>query len=268
MRRRLALIALTGIAAAGAAVPALADANTSPSNSLPVGVSVSTKGGVFVGVTVDGRPGVAAQVANGAACVGISLQVPFCVGTPGVSESVPNGDHRVGPVDVYTDTSNGGVTVGTALGSQPLVGASYYEGTACVGFSLEVPFCASLPPMTIGSPRTDTPIAVPVRVWYSTNGGIFVGTAFNAQPLVGASVAGGQACVGFSYEIPFCAGLGTNAKTAHPAQPLPGGGVVFYHDDTRTVVGFNDVGVVIYSDGTICPVVSTQAWRCIPGAGA
>ena len=44
--------------------------------------------------------------------------------------------------------------------------------------------------------------------------------------------------------------------------------VVFYHDDNRTVVGVEDVGVVIYSDGTICPVVSTQAWRCIPGAGA
>lgn len=104
-------------------------------------------------------------------------------------------------------------------------------------------------------------------VTYSTDGGIFVGTALGNQPLVGASVSGGRACVGFSFEVPFCTSLSTGStsnKTDRPTQGLP---VVIYHDSTKTAVGIKDIGVVVYNDGTICPVVSTQDWRCIPGIG-
>lgn len=113
---------------------------------------------------------------------------------------------------------------------------------------------------------------LPVTVSVSTNGGVFVGTTIFGQPGLAASVANGQVCVGFSLEIPICAGVppitvhhtATPAsKTGTPTQSLPGGGVVVYHDDTRTAVGVGDVGVIIYSNGDICPVVSTQAWRCV-----
>jgi hypothetical protein len=119
--------------------------------------------------------------------------------------------------------------------------------------------------------QVTTPKAtLPVGVTYSTKGGVFVGTTINGQPGAGAWVANGQACVGFSYQIPQCAALPpvTIQKPPAPApaaprQQLPGGGVVVYHDDTRTAVGVGDVGVIVYSDGTICPVVSTQVWRCV-----
>jgi hypothetical protein len=111
--------------------------------------------------------------------------------------------------------------------------------------------------------------SLPVGVTVSTKGGVFVGTTIEGQPGLDASVANGQACVTFSLEIPICAGLPpvTAQKPAAPAaaprQQLPPGGVVVSPDDTRTAVGVGDVGVVIYSDGYICPVVSTQDWPCV-----
>ena len=122
--------------------------------------------------------------------------------------------------------------------------------------------------------QTSTPKQqqLPVGVQVSTNGGVFVGTTINGQPGAGVAVANGRACVGFSYEVPFCADLPPvtitkpPAPAAHPAaapsQPIPGGGVVVYHDDSRTAVGVGDVGVIVYANGEICPVVSTQKWIC------
>jgi hypothetical protein len=197
--RRLVIAAAVGAAVVGTAVPSLA-AQT-PKGTLPVGATVRTDNGVFVGTTIFGQPGAAAGVGNGQACVGFSYEVPQCVGTPSVDEAIP-GTITVGPASVTVSTANGGVAVGSSLGSQPLIGASVGNGWVCVGFSEEIPFC-----------------------W----------------PL-----------------------NSTNGAAATPRQQLPGGGVVFYHDDTRTAVGVGDVGVIIYNDGRICPVVSTQNWRCIP----
>jgi hypothetical protein len=110
---------------------------------------------------------------------------------------------------------------------------------------------------------------LPVGVTYSTKDGVFVGTTINGQPGAGAWVRNGQACVGFSYQVPQCATLPPvtiqkpPAPAAAPRQQLPPGGVVVYHDDTRTAVGVGDVGVVVFSDGSICPVVSTQDWPCV-----
>jgi hypothetical protein len=195
--RRLVIAAAVGAAVVGTAVPSLAAQTATPKQSLPVGVTYSTKDGVSVGVTVDGRTAVAASVANGEACVGISLQVPACVGLPGVTVTTIPHDVTVGPA----------------------------------------------------------------HAWFSTTGGVAAGSALGSQPLVGTWVANGQACVGFSEEIPFCLPLTQNGRASAPSQSLP---IVFYHDDTRTVVGFRDVGVVIYADGQVCPIVSTQDWQCIP----
>jgi hypothetical protein len=195
--RRLVIAAAVGAAIAATAVPSLAALNPTPKQSLPVGVTYSTDGGVFVGTTIFGQPGASAAVAN---------------------------------------------------------------GQACVGFSYEVPYCAPLPGVTVTTLPRDVTVG-PAHVWVNTTGGVAVGSALGSQPLVGAWVANGQACVGFSEEIPFCLPLNQGSKAAAPAQSLP---IVFYHDDTRTVVGFRDVGVVIYSSGRVCPFVSTQDWQCIP----
>jgi hypothetical protein len=55
---------------------------------------------------------------------------------------------------------------------------------------------------------------------------------------------------------------GLAVHRAQTVQPLP---VVVRHDDNGTAVGVGDVGIIIEKDGTICPVVSTQDWQCIPG---
>ena len=132
-------------------------------------------------------------------------------------------------------------------------------GAAVVGTA--VPSLAA----SLSTPKQQLPVGVTV----STKGGVFVGTTIFGQPGLGASVANGRACVGFSLQLPVCAEVppvttGGVAPAGAPSQPLPGGGVVVYHDDTRTAVGVGDVGVVIYANGQICPVVSTQNWRCVP----
>jgi len=126
---------------------------------------------------------------------------------------------------------------------------------------------------TLAASTSPTPTSqLPVTVSVSTKGGVFVGTTIFGQPGLAASVANGQACVGFSLELPICAGIPPittgAAKTGAPTQQLPpGGGPVIYNDATRTAVGVGDVGVVWYHNGTssgqICPVVSTQDWRCV-----
>jgi hypothetical protein len=45
---------------------------------------------------------------------------------------------------------------------------------------------------------------LPVGVEYSVKDGVSVGTTINDQPGVGASVHEGRACVGVSYQLPFC----------------------------------------------------------------
>ena len=56
--------------------------------------------------------------------------------------------------------------------------------------------------------------------------------------------------------------LGTVVPSlAAPTQSLP---VTVYHDSNKTAVGVRDIGVVIYNNGQICPVVSTQDWQCLP----
>ena len=99
----------------------------------------------------------------------------------------------------------------------------------------------------------------PVGVQVSTTNGVAVGVTVNGQPGAGARVSNGEACVGISYEIPFCAGL-PPVTTRSTRQQLPVG---VYHDDTRTAVVVGAVGVVVYSNGRICPGVSTQAWPCV-----
>jgi hypothetical protein len=44
------------------------------------------------------------------------------------------------PVGVSVSTTNG-VSVGTSVGKQPLVGGSVSERGACVGFSYQMPTC-------------------------------------------------------------------------------------------------------------------------------
>jgi hypothetical protein len=100
---------------------------------------------------------------------------------------------------------------------------------------------------------------LPVTVHESTDGGVAVGVDVNNQPGVGVVVANGRACVGMSYQVPQCADV-PPVTTAVAVQKLP---VTVYHDDTRTAVGFGDVGVVVYDTGRICPVVSTQDWPCV-----
>jgi len=117
--RRLILAAAVGAAVVGTAVPSLALSVTPPGGGVPVGTS---------------RDG-------GKVCVWFSEQVPQCVDANPVLDTIP-GTIDAGPVSVTVSTANNGVAVGTALGSQPLVGASVSSsGTVCVGFSLQVPIC-------------------------------------------------------------------------------------------------------------------------------
>ena len=106
----------------------------------------------------------------------------------------------------------------------------------------------------------------PVTV--DTHNGVGVGVQEGNTPIAGAHVSpDGQACVGISLEVPFCTpgGILGPIGTAGTAQKLPLPDVTFRHDDNGTAVGVGDVGVVIRQDGSICPVVSTQDWQCIPG---
>lgn len=171
------------------------------------------------------------------------------------------------PVTVYTDTHDG-VSAGFFVNGQPGAGASVTPGgKACVGISLQLPVCADAsgvgaiidPPGT--ATRQKLP-ALPVTVTHDTSNGVAVGTAIGNQPLVGARVSNGEACVGFSYEIPFCAGGPINGTQTR--QALPAG---IYRDQYGTTVWAEDIGVRVTNDGRVCPQVSTQMWPCVGGDG-
>jgi ABC-type sugar transport system substrate-binding protein len=70
--RRTVLAASVTAVLGGLALPSFAAA-------LPVGVTYSTKGGVFVGTTVNGQPAVGASSESGRTCVGVSYQMAQCV---------------------------------------------------------------------------------------------------------------------------------------------------------------------------------------------
>ena len=101
--------------------------------------------------------------------------------------------------------------------------------------------------------------SLPVGVHVSTNNGVGVGVTVQGQNAAGASVSNGEACVGISLQVPICAGL-PSVTTTSTRQKLPVG---YYHDDTRTAVVVGEAGVVVYSNGRICPGYSTQDWPCV-----
>jgi ABC-type sugar transport system substrate-binding protein len=73
VRRTVLALAVTALLG-GVAAPSLA-----ATADLPVGVTYSTKDGVFVGTTVFDQPAAGAAVYDGKACVGFSYQIPQCV---------------------------------------------------------------------------------------------------------------------------------------------------------------------------------------------
>ena len=166
------------------------------------------------------------------------------------------------PVTVTRD--NDSTTVGVHDGNEPVAGVTVYnDGHVCGGIGLGVPVCTPsvLDGVSVTIPQQEGPVTI------DTSNGVGVGVTLKGQPIAGAHVSpSGQACVGVSLEVPFCTpDIGTATSHAATRQKLPIPPVTLRHDDTGTAVGVGDVGVVVYPDGTICPVVSTQAWKCIPG---
>lgn len=101
----------------------------------------------------------------------------------------------------------------------------------------------------------------PVTVNESTDNGVFVGVGLEGEPVAGAWVTPeGTACAGVSKQIPQCVDAGPVLRAISVHQSLP---VTVRHDDQETAVGVGKVGVIVSNDGTICPVVSTQDWRCV-----
>lgn len=107
--------------------------------------------------------------------------------------------------------------------------------------------------------------SLPIAVQHDTHNGVYVGFTYNGEPGGGARVTpDGQACAGLGEDIPVCTppvgdAIGPIGATK-TAQSLP---VTVRHDDNGTAVGVGDVGVVVYPNGDICPVVSTDNIRCI-----
>lgn len=105
--------------------------------------------------------------------------------------------------------------------------------------------------------------SLPVSVTVTPqDGGVYVTSSAGSQPLVDAGTTTNGVCVSFSEEIPTCVPVTSGIKAA-PAGTRQASPVTVYHDSTRTAVGVRDIGVIIYNNGTICPVVSTQDWQCI-----
>ena len=108
--------------------------------------------------------------------------------------------------------------------------------------------------------------SLPIAVQHDTHNGVSVGFTVNGEPGGGARVTpDGQACAGLGEDIPVCTPAVGDAigpiGTATTAQKLP---LTVRHDDNGTAVGVGDVGVVVYPNGDVCPVVSTDNIRCIP----
>jgi hypothetical protein len=119
--RRLVIAAAVGAAVVATAVPSLAAQISTPKQSVPVYVWRDSNGGV---------------------CFAVSEQVPHCVDPNPVTDTLP-GTVQIGPATVTISTANGTISVGSALGSQPLVGAWVRGGVVCVGFSEQIPVCTS-----------------------------------------------------------------------------------------------------------------------------
>jgi hypothetical protein len=172
------------------------------------------------------------------------------------------------PVTVTTDTSNG-VSAEVWVNGQPGVGGSVTpDGKACVGVSLQLPVCADASAVvaTVEQSVSVQQPDLPVTVTHDSSNGVSVGVAAGSQPLVGASVSpDGTACVGFSKQLPVCAGGPINAPQSRQSLPIPPAGV--YRDDYGTTVYAGDVGVRATNDGRVCPQVSTQLWPCVGGDG-
>ena len=80
------------------------------------------------------------------------------------------------------------------------------DGAVCFAVSEQVPHCVDPSPVTDIFPGEFG--VGPLTVDISTaNGGVAVGTALNGDPLLGAYVANGQACVGVSLQLPICVPL-------------------------------------------------------------
>ena len=95
--------------------------------------------------------------------------------------------------------------VHTAIPGQPLVGASVNPdtGRVCVGFSLQVPVCGTVPVDAIEI-QTIKLYSVDAD---ASDGTIGVGTWFGeGQPLLGVhyNTQTGTLCAGFSYQVPQC----------------------------------------------------------------
>jgi hypothetical protein len=98
-----------------------------------------------------------------------------------------------------------------------------------------------------------------------TSSGTTVAVTDNGTPVAGATVYNdGRVCGGIGLQVPVCTPAVGDAigpiGSAGTAQSLP---VTVRHDDNGTAVGVGDVGVVVYPDGTVCPVISTDNIRCV-----
>ena len=111
---------------------------------------------------------------------------------------------------VTVTNQNGVVRVGTSLPGQPLFGASIdtNTGTVCVGFSYQIPFCASA---GIG-PISTTAAAQPLPVYVDaddSDGVVGAGARIGTGSLFGVSYSKvtGQACAGVGMQRPTCVQL-------------------------------------------------------------
>jgi hypothetical protein len=135
-----------------------------------------------------------------AAAAGIAAAVTLA---PGASAA------RSAELDLVTVTNeNGVVRIGTGVPGQPLLGASVNTNTGevCVGFSYQIPFCASSGIGTVSA------AAIPSPVWVdadASDGRIGAGVRIGTGSIVGVSysTSSGQACVGVGMQRPFCAQL-------------------------------------------------------------
>ena len=97
------------------------------------------------------------------------------------------------------------------------------------------------------------------------NGSTTVGVHEGNTPVAGATVYNdGAVCGGIGEQVPVCTppvgdAIGPIGAT-RSTQSLP---VTVRHDDNGTAVGVGDVGVIVYPNGDVCPVVSTDNIRCI-----
>ena len=97
------------------------------------------------------------------------------------------------------------------------------------------------------------------------NGSTTVGVHEGNTPVAGATVYNdGKVCGGIGESVPVCTPAVGDAigpiGAAKTQQSLP---VTVRHDDNGTAVGVGDVGVIVYPNGDVCPVVSTDNIRCI-----